>query len=627
MIVYRSNTSSSGRIMAHPLDLNGNPLLTEPVQLDIGYVLNAPSAPTVAWNGSLYMVAWATSTGVVAQRIAQDGTLIDPAPIPVMVGFGRVDISALGDTFLVVAMRYQGNPQYIGPYGVRVRGTDGVVLDGSPILAGVSYTRSVAVTTFDTRWLVVSHATYTHDDSVGNTVGMFVYADGTTGSAFNVYGPYSMGGNGLIEVAVASSGNNALVLQSVELTSGVETDLIGSVVSSSGSVISSTNLTPRSGNQYRGRVAWDGDRYIVVFNEQVNRFAPWTMDQLDARSDLFAMRIMENGSVIDLAGFAFSTSPVAEAYPNLVSNNGTSILLGSIMKNEPPYAAYRIGYWMLGADGNDWPIAVASSNLSAGDVPLTVSFSSNGSADPDGNITGYAWDFGDGTSSTDVNPSHTYTIPGKYVVTLTVTDNNGGQSINTKSVAATAPNLLPIAIAEADPPSGSAPLDVVFYAAGSYDPDGWLGNFYWSFSDGGDYWGPTAYHTFYADGIYTAELTVYDQRGTTGTTSITIYVGQPNQAPVAMASATPLNGPAPLNVDFSSSGSYDPDGTISSYAWVFGDGGTSGSPNPSHTYMGSGSYPVTLTVTDNLGATNTVNLEITVYDSPVFSIFLPMLTK
>src|SRR5262249_53756769 len=87
--------------------------------------------------------------------------------------------------------------------------------------------------------------------------------------------------------------------------------------------------------------------------------------------------------------------------------------------------------------------------------------------------------------------------------------------------------------------------------------------------------------------------------------SITLLVfalGAPNIPPVAIASATPGSGIAPLSVAFSSAGSYDPDGTIASYSWNFGDGSApSSSASPVHVYQTAGNYSAVLTVTDDRG--------------------------
>lgn len=102
--------------------------------------------------------------------------------------------------------------------------------------------------------------------------------------------------------------------------------------------------------------------------------------------------------------------------------------------------------------------------------------------------------------------------------------------------------------------------------------------------------------------------------------SITLLVlptGTPNTKPVAMASATPTSGIAPLTVQFSAAGSNDPDGSIASYSWNFGDGTALGTTaSPSHVYQAAGSYTAVLTVTDNRGATATAPLVITATTDP-----------
>lgn len=75
-----------------------------------------------------------------------------------------------------------------------------------------------------------------------------------------------------------------------------------------------------------------------------------------------------------------------------------------------------------------------------------------------------------------------------------------------------------------------------------------------------------------------------------------------NQPPVAVLTADTLTGTAPLTVNFSSAGSSDPDGTIVSYHWDFGDQTTSNQPNPSHIFITAGTYTVILTVTDDGGS-------------------------
>ncbi|HBB87134.1 MAG TPA: hypothetical protein DC047_05925 [Blastocatellia bacterium] len=84
-----------------------------------------------------------------------------------------------------------------------------------------------------------------------------------------------------------------------------------------------------------------------------------------------------------------------------------------------------------------------------------------------------------------------------------------------------------------------------------------------------------------------------------------------NQPPIAN-SGGPYSGVIAQNIAFSASGSFDSDGTISSYAWTFGDGGTGSGVTPTHSYASAGTYNICLTVTDNLGAQASANTSTTV---------------
>lgn len=89
-----------------------------------------------------------------------------------------------------------------------------------------------------------------------------------------------------------------------------------------------------------------------------------------------------------------------------------------------------------------------------------------------------------------------------------------------------------------------------------------------------------------------------------------------NILPVAVSSADPLSGQAPLNVTFDGSGSYDPDGQVISYEWDFGDGGSGSGVSVTHVYGSAGTYSARLMVTDNMGAIDEDDVIIEVQQDP-----------
>src|SRR5207249_5067117 len=149
----------------------------------------------------------------------------------------------------------------------------------------------------------------------------------------------------------------------------------------------------------------------------------------------------------------------------------------------------------------------------------------------------------------------------------------------------------------------------------SYDQDGSIVSYQWSFGDGATGSGVSVSHT-YAAGAYTARLTVTDNTGLTDSHSVTITASSPNTPPTAVVSATPTSGTAPLTVSFNGAGSSDPDGSIASYQWNFGDGGTASGASVQHTYTTAGTFTATLTVTDNRGAQASKTVVISVQQSP-----------
>jgi PKD repeat protein len=239
---------------------------------------------------------------------------------------------------------------------------------------------------------------------------------------------------------------------------------------------------------------------------------------------------------------------------------------------------------------------------------LAATFDGSTSSDPDGTVASYAWNFGDGSTGTGANPAHTYAAAGTYTVSLTVTDNQGlASTAVTHPITVAAANQLPTA-AFTFTTSG---LGVTVNGTSSNDPDGTIASYAWDFGDSTTATGATPPAHVYASGAtYPVKLTVTDNQGGTATVTQNVTVTAPvNQLPTAAFTST-TNG---LAVTVDGSTSADSDGTIASYAWNYGDSKTDTGATPvPHTYAASGTYTVSLTVTDNSGGTNTITHPVTV---------------
>ena len=172
---------------------------------------------------------------------------------------------------------------------------------------------------------------------------------------------------------------------------------------------------------------------------------------------------------------------------------------------------------------------------------------------------------------------------------------------------ALAPNVPPTAAATA-----SCSVNVcTFDGTGSADSDGTVVSYAWDFADGTQGTGATTSHAYSAAGAYTARLTVTDDRGGTATATVAVNpTAPPNLPPVASYTSACTA----LVCTFDGTGSQDPDGSVASYAWDFGDGGTSTDAAPAHTFTAAGTYQVTLTVTDDKGAPGSTTTPLTVSD-------------
>lgn len=273
---------------------------------------------------------------------------------------------------------------------------------------------------------------------------------------------------------------------------------------------------------------------------------------------------------------------------------------GSVTLLDPPPAT------------NQPPVANAGGPYAAA-VGTPVILDGSASRDPDGSITAYAWNFGNGTSGSGATPSATYATAGTFNVTLTVTDNGGATHQASTTVTVTTNTQPPVANA-GGPYAGAVNVAINFSGAASRDPDGSVVSYLWNFGDGTTASGVTAVHAYTAAGSYTVRLTVTDNDGLTNSASTTAQVsdGSGMRPPVANP-AGPYQGTTASPVAFDGSASSDPDGTIVSYDWTFGDGGTASGATPTHAYSTAGTFTVTLTVTDDTGrkgtATTTASIQ------------------
>ncbi len=232
-----------------------------------------------------------------------------------------------------------------------------------------------------------------------------------------------------------------------------------------------------------------------------------------------------------------------------------------------------------------------------------VQFSGAGSLDPDGDIVSYLWEFSDGSSASGKQVTHRFTEPGTYRTRLTVRDDTGQPDAVDFDEALVVVNAPPVA--DAGPDRRAAPGETVrLNGCNSFDPDGTLSRFRWTFGDTSAVAETCeATRNFAKPGTYSARLTVTDGSGAlNGTAEDTVAI-RINERPVASAGPDIVRGTT--TVDFDGSASADADGDPLTYLWNFGDGSpTAGGPRVTHSYAQGGSYPVTLTVNDGTGLAN-----------------------
>lgn len=253
-------------------------------------------------------------------------------------------------------------------------------------------------------------------------------------------------------------------------------------------------------------------------------------------------------------------------------------------------------------DNRRYPIALFNYKPSKPMAGEIVVFNASASYAPDGKITSYNWDFGDGQQGTGNVTTHIYTRFGEYQVNLTVTDNEGAMNFTGAKITVIES---PEAYFTFSPRTPQVGQTINFNASLSRFNGGYIMNFTWNFGDGNitTAISPLIAHIYSMYGNYTVTLRVIDSEGLTSTYTQTIKVLVRPYVDFTYIPASPVVNEV---VTFNASASYDPDGKIISYEWNFGEGGeptNETTPVSTHAFQAAGSFSVTLTVTDNDGLT------------------------
>jgi PKD repeat protein len=239
------------------------------------------------------------------------------------------------------------------------------------------------------------------------------------------------------------------------------------------------------------------------------------------------------------------------------------------------------------------PVIAAPGRVPAGGLVL---FDAAASADPDGAITGFAWDFGDGATATGVQAQHRFARPGSYTVTLAATDEAGvanSRVTATRTVLVTPP---PTADLGAPPPLCPGIPHAWAVAEDAEDLKAT-----WLFGDGTETQGPATSHAFEKPGVFPVAVTL-DDGGDLASSRRTeeVYV-RVNEAPVAQAGPDRIVCPGDT-VAFDAALSADGDGALTGWRWTFSDGVTLDGARVERTFSAPGPHEARLTVTDDSGS-------------------------
>jgi len=248
-----------------------------------------------------------------------------------------------------------------------------------------------------------------------------------------------------------------------------------------------------------------------------------------------------------------------------------------------------------------------------------IAFDGTVSSDPDGYIENYYWNFGDNTTGRGARIDHSYDSTGVFTVELRVEDNSDSPCNTARASANVKINEPPIVRLNI-PQFIQEGEKVVMDASESFDPDGDITEYSWKIGNDTTLTGKRAEYRFRGNIPPTVALMVTDNSGVENSMVEKRFSVDVNQLPVAIAEAPNQVSPG-SSIQFNGQKSYDPDGSIGSFEWDFGNYQTNGQI-VNYAFPEPGSYPVVLKVTDDSGistATDTVNIKVNAPPVPLIA--------
>jgi hypothetical protein len=245
-------------------------------------------------------------------------------------------VAALGDTFLVAGVFNQTNPHLQTPRYVRVRGSDGVRLDASPIPIGRYFAVAPSVTHLGARWLLTWEEHVSHDNPASTVVGMFIAPDGLAADDFTV----TVTGFGAQHLPSVTTNSDIAVIAWQDV--GNRTDVYTQRVLPNGTTLDGNGIrvTTSANDQHSPALGWDGEAFVVSYVDDRNEGTPGIQQFL---GDVYASRMNPQGLVMDPDGMVVSRESIMESEPIAGGIGGTTVVGCSIFQPGTPFASYRIG--------------------------------------------------------------------------------------------------------------------------------------------------------------------------------------------------------------------------------------------------------------------------------------------